>query len=138
MLTVFFGLFGIILFLFCLFFLSSLNTFEFFLLTGASVDGVPITLDLINAFISVSSVVVLKFNMSVFCCRSACILVNVFTKRLFYEIFNGNRSEPLIAATSFLMFFSDNWSSLDDNGTDFEVSEKTLNWDRKFLTNSAR
>ena len=111
-----------------------MNTFKFCVLTGASVDGVAITLDLINTFISVSQVV-LKVNMSMFCCKSARVLVNVFTKPLFCEVFDGSKSEPLIAVTSFLIF-SDNWSSLDDNGTGFEVSENTLNQDRKFLTNS--
>ena len=61
-----------------------------------------VTLDLINAFISVSPVA-LKFNMSIFCWKSTRVLVNVFTKSLFCEIFDGNKSEPLIAVTSFFM-----------------------------------
>ena len=43
-------------------FFAHLKTFRFFLLIEASFDGVPITLDLMNAFISVSPVV-LKFNI---------------------------------------------------------------------------
>ena len=105
-----------------------LNTFKFFLLTRASADGVPITRDFIKAFNSFCPVF-LKFSISNFCCKSADILVNTFTKPLFSEMIGGNKSEPFIAMTSFLMLFSATSSSFDEKLTEFEATmpEKTPN-----------